>query len=157
MYASSACLTLAGRTAGTDYVDSLAAAYAASAESSSSSSSSSGLGSCLLGDLPTELATDQAIAILHQWTTVTDAGTERTEALQGLAAAWQPPVGAKKLTKKQLPAIERLRGLVMLGRAAAVDSGPERVLEVRGFCIVLIKESAECITQLGTPGNYRCW
>jgi hypothetical protein len=121
--------------AGADFADSLAAAFAAAADSSSSS----GLGRCLLGDLAANLTPEQAIAPLQQWTATTAAGTDPTEALQGLAPAWQPPGAAKKPTKPQRAAVDRLRGLVLLGRAAATASPPEQVLEVReslGFFLV---------------------
>ncbi|KAF6254184.1 P-loop containing nucleoside triphosphate hydrolase protein [Scenedesmus sp. NREL 46B-D3] len=110
---------------GADAVDSLAAAYAAD-----SSSSSNSLGSCLLGDLPSDLDAQHAVAPLQQYTAATAAGTADTEALQGLAAAWQPPAGAKKPTKKQRAAVDRLRGLVLLGRAAAAALPPEQVLQL---------------------------
>jgi hypothetical protein len=42
----------------------------------------------------------------------------------------QLPAGAKKPTKKQLAAVDRLRGLVLLGRATAAVSPPDEVLEV---------------------------
>uniref|UniRef100_A0A383WM30 DNA 3'-5' helicase n=1 Tax=Tetradesmus obliquus TaxID=3088 RepID=A0A383WM30_TETOB len=113
---------------GPDSFDALAAAAEAAANSSTNSSSS--LGGCLLGDLPLEPSSEQAIATLHQYSTGTAAGADPTEALQGLAAGWQPPAGAKKLTNKQAAAVGRLRGLVLLGRAAAAVLRPEEVLEL---------------------------
>jgi hypothetical protein len=126
-------------SAGADSVDSLAAAFASAADGSSSSS----LGSCLLGDLPAELTAEQSVPLLQPWienkAAAAAAGADATEALQGLAPAWQPPAGVKKPTKKQLAAVDRLRGLVLLGRATAASSTPDEVLEVSRCMALLLK------------------
>jgi hypothetical protein len=71
-----------------------------------------------------------------------EAGADGLDALQGLAPTWQPPAGAKKPNKKQIAAIARLRGLVLLGRAAAAVSTPGEVLEVRSRSVLQLHGAA---------------
>jgi hypothetical protein len=125
------CLFYSVLWAGEAAVEGLAAAFASATDGSSSSS----LGSCLLGDLPVDFTPEQADAVLEVWpvnkVVALETGADELDALQGLAPTWQPPAGAKKPNKKQIAAIARLRGLVLLGRAAAAVSTPGEVLEVR--------------------------
>jgi hypothetical protein len=112
--------------AGAEALDKWAAAFAAN---------SSSIGGCLLGDLPLEPPPELAISVLQKWhaasTAAAAAGTDGTEALLGLASMWQPPAFPRKPNKLQLAAVDRLRGLVLLGRAAASVQAPDEVLQVR--------------------------
>lgn len=85
------------------------------------------LGNCLLGDLPAELSSQDAVAICQRWS---ETGKDPLDTLQHLAPAWQKPEGFKGFNKKQLAVVDRLRGLVLLGRATAVLGSPIDVMQV---------------------------
>lgn len=119
-----------------------------STDISSTTKRQSNLSSCILNDCcPPSLSTEAAEDILAWWLpAATDdmplswspaswldrfgPPAESEAVLMQLAPPWQPPEGVKTVQKRTKDAIARLRGLVLLGRAAAELQPPSYVLQV---------------------------
>lgn len=112
------------------------------------------LGRCLLGNcFEDEMSQETASLVLEQWLSAAAVATDGSsrhsspslsklsslvftskseEVLEQLASPWQPPAGLKGINAKMQAAINRLRGLVLLGRAVAELYPPKYVLQVGG-------------------------
>jgi len=122
------------------------------------------LGGCLLQDCVTagDVPQETAKAILQQWedavaaarSSAADPEDEQRRllsALVGLAPEWQAPEGFTSVkTSTQLAAVARLRGLVVLARAAAALHPPGTVLQV-GRLLLLFSYHMPVISCVTTP------
>lgn len=117
------------------------------------------LGGCLFGDLPMVLSVEAQQRIIgsrqrcglpqllsriqHGSNSAADQQQQQQvfDWLSGLAPSWERPAKLKK-NQQQVSAVNRLRGLVMLGRAMAESgSSPGKVLKVgpgRGGSLVFV-------------------